>query len=206
MVKVGTFLFAVFSGILLVANAYADSQGDARKALEAKGIQVSEGEFLRQVERGDRTVVELFLQAGINPKAKVDGGSALIVATTRGHADIVQMLIAKGADVNARNKEGATPLMGAIMGGRKDIVSLLLDRGADVNASTATTTQVHAITPLFMAIPKGDKDFVQLLITRGADVNKKGNVGGGEMSPLTWALVNKKQEIADLLITKGARP
>lgn len=209
MIRVSAVLLSVIASLLLVTHAWADSQSNARKALEAKRIPVSEGEFLRQVERGDKTVVELFLQAGINANAKADGGSALIIATARGHADIAQMLIAKGADVHARNKEGLTPLMGAIIGERKgsvSLVSLLLDRGADVNASSSTTTQAHAVTPLFIAIQKGDKDLVQLLVTRGANVNQKGNDGGGEMSPLAWAQLNKNQDIANLLAAKGAKP
>jgi len=195
--------------LLFVTHAWADSQSDARKALEARRLHVSEGEFLGQVERGDKAVVELFLQAGTSVNTKNDAaGSALSIAAVKGHADIVHLLIANGADVHARNKEGLTPLMGAIIGERKgsvSLVSLLLDRGADVNASTATMARGHAITPLFIAIQKGDKDLVQFLITRGANVNQKGN-NGDEMSPLAWAQLNKQQDIANLLAANGAKP
>ena len=47
-----------------------------------------------------------------------------------GHLDVVQALIAKGADVNAT----LTALMTASRLGRVDVVQVLLDRGADVNA------------------------------------------------------------------------
>lgn len=208
MIRISAVLLSVIGSLLLVTHSWADSQSDARKALEAKRIPVTEGEFLRQVERGDKSLVELFLQAGINANANVDGGSALTLAAVKGHADIAQMLIAKGADVYVRNKEGLTPLMGAIIGERKgsvSLVSLLLDRGADVNATTATMARGHAITPLFIAIQKGDKDLVQFLITRGANVNQKGN-NGDEMSPLAWAQLNKQQDIANLLAANGAKP
>lgn len=207
MINVRTVLLSVMGCLLLVSHSWADSQSEARKALEAKRIPVSEGELLQRVERGDKSAVELLLQAGINVNAKDDAaGSALTIAAVTGHADIAQILLAKGADVHAQNNVGVTPLMGAIMGRRKDIASLLLDRGAAVNGTMGTMAQGYALTPLLLAIQSGDKNLVQLLIERGADVNKKGTVGGGEMSPLAWAQRNKQQDIADMLAGKGARP
>jgi ankyrin repeat protein len=46
-------------------------------------------------------------------------------------AEGVALLLARGADVNARQQVGYTPLMGAASGGRDDIVDLLLGKGAD---------------------------------------------------------------------------
>ena len=45
--------------------------------------------------------------------------------------EAVAMLLARGADVNARQQVGYTPLMGAASGGRDDLVDLLLQHGAD---------------------------------------------------------------------------
>jgi uncharacterized protein len=50
------------------------------------------------------------------------------------HLDVVQALIAKGADVNAKRNDGLTALMTASRRDRIDVVQALLDRGADVNA------------------------------------------------------------------------
>jgi hypothetical protein len=47
---------------------------------------------------------------------------------------ITQRLIAKGADVNAKNKNVATPLYSAAYFGHKDVAELLIAKGADVNA------------------------------------------------------------------------
>jgi len=48
-----------------------------------------------------------------------------------GHKEIVELLIAKGADVNSKDKSGYTPLHGAAT----DVtVELLIAEGADVNA------------------------------------------------------------------------
>jgi ankyrin repeat protein len=51
-----------------------------------------------------------------------------------GHTEIVQLLLEKGADVNAKNKYGRTALIYATERGYTEIVQLLLEKGADVNA------------------------------------------------------------------------
>mgnify|MGYP000480537135 FL=1 len=54
-------------------------------------------------------------------------------AAIRGHKEIAELLIAKGADVNAKNSVGQTPLQFAAGYGHKEIAELLIDNGADVN-------------------------------------------------------------------------
>ena len=51
-----------------------------------------------------------------------------------GHEDTVQMLLAYGADVNAKTDEGVTPLLYAALNGHLKVVDLLIKHGADVNA------------------------------------------------------------------------
>lgn len=55
-----------------------------------------------------------------------------------GNTDMVKLLIAKGLDVNAKDKYGRTALMCAARGGHAEIMRLLLDSGADVNAKMIT--------------------------------------------------------------------
>jgi len=61
------------------------------------------------------------------------GDSPLHLAAQMGHKEIVELLIAKGADVNAKCDVGWTPLHNAQ---DKEIVELLIAEGADVNAKT----------------------------------------------------------------------
>ena len=62
-----------------------------------------------------------------------DGWSALHLAAHYGHRDVVEALLAAGADVDtaARNEIGNTPLMAALAGRRLDIARILLERGAE---------------------------------------------------------------------------
>ena len=60
----------------------------------------------------------------------------LFWATKQGNIEIVKLLIAKGADVNAKDKDGSTPLYLVASRDKKEIVQLLIANGADVNAKT----------------------------------------------------------------------
>ena len=60
--------------------------------------------------------------------------TALLMASQFGHVDVVQALLAKGADVNAKDSRGLTALMMASQFGHVDVVQALIAKGADVNA------------------------------------------------------------------------
>ena len=53
---------------------------------------------------------------------------------TNANIEAVEQHIAAGADVNAKNDNGATPLYSAALGGHKEIAELLIAKDADVNA------------------------------------------------------------------------
>jgi ankyrin repeat protein len=91
-------------------------------------------------------------------------GQVLLQATEAG--DIVQMtaLLAKGAEVNARNAHGWTPLHVAAAGGDPAVIALLLQYGADVHAQSHIGT-----TPLDNATARGGRKAVMdLLLAHGA--------------------------------------
>src|SRR5688572_5824283 len=57
--------------------------------------------LVRLAAKGDRSAVEQLLREGVRPDARnKDGFTALIWAAGQGHIDVVQLLLAKGADVN----------------------------------------------------------------------------------------------------------
>jgi ankyrin repeat protein len=77
--------------------------------------------------------VRLLLARGAAVDARAnDGSTSLIMASDRGHLDVVRELLARGADVNARRNDGSTPLMGACDSGHLASATLLLDAGADL--------------------------------------------------------------------------
>ena len=79
-----------------------------------------------------------------------------------GRKDIVELLIAKGADVNAKfDDDGSTPLHLAAWKGHFETAELLIAAGADVNAKME-----DGDTPLDLA--KGHPEIAELLRKHGA--------------------------------------
>ena len=89
--------------------------------------------------------------------------SSLIEAASMGDTEKVQALLAKGADVHAKDNTGATVLLQTAWDGRTDAVRLLLAKGADVNAKDN-----KGGTALMAAKREDHKEIVRILKEAGA--------------------------------------
>ena len=110
--------------------------------------------------------------------------------------EVVKLLLASGANVNAKNMDGYTALTAACAGGHSDVVRLLLDQNADIKARTKAGD-----TALSLTCSRGDMEIAKLLLDRGADVNSRGLDGD---TPLTSASRSGHRDIVKLLLTRGA--
>ena len=70
----------------------------------------------------------------INSRDRKFGITPLAWAALAGHAEIAELLLRGGADVNAKNRDAGTALHGAAFFGRIEVAALLLDNGANTNA------------------------------------------------------------------------
>jgi ankyrin repeat protein len=59
------------------------------------------------------------------------GDTVLHTVCSWGDLEAVKLLVAAGADPNAKGDQGATPLFNAVIGGNPEVVSFLLESGAD---------------------------------------------------------------------------
>ena len=112
------------------------------------------------------------------------------------HKEIMQLLIAKGADVNAQAASGASPRFFAVLRDQPDDVKFLIDKGANVNAADA-----YGDTILDAALHLQYGSMIQIIVDRGADVNAKDQ---SEHRPLFYAMQMDDHKWADLLKKHGA--
>jgi ankyrin repeat protein len=175
--------------------AEAVRQGDARivKALLDAGSGTEganpDGQtaLMVAIKNGELPVFQLLIDAGaaVNAVEKVQEQTPLMwaAAATRNAAEMVKVLVAKGATVNARAKfndwpsqitseprgqyhayGGLTPLLYAARGGCYGCVEALVAGGADVNLPTP-----EGVTPILMALDNGHNGIAKFLIERGGN-------------------------------------
>lgn len=145
----------------------------------------------------------------VRPRDRTDGTTPLAWYLRRGHAmyrrdwictpEMVQLLIAHGADVNASTgKARETPLMFAADQG-PEMVQLLLDAGAEIEAKcrlfemTALNHAAHGKNETSLRSAK-------LLLENGAEVNHSSKAG----FPLTHACGRGNTSMVELLMEHGA--
>jgi uncharacterized protein len=121
------------------------------------------------------------------------GGTAFSRAAWNGDIEVMQLLLARGADANVVTEKGETallllagagwPLGQGYIRSEEEITAaldlLVEELGMDVNAATT-----EGITPVICAVFKGDNLVVQYLVDHGARLDVKDAKG---RSVITWA-------------------
>jgi ankyrin repeat protein len=124
------------------------------------------------------------------------GVTPLYWAAELGYTEVLQVLISKGADFNARGGLYGNALQAASREGHEKVVQLLLDNGADINVQNG-----HYGNALQAASDGGHEKVVQLLLDKGADVNARGGLYG---NALYAASDGGHEKVVQLLLDNGA--
>jgi ankyrin repeat protein len=155
---------------------------------------------------------------------------ARAVAAPNIDLEVIQRLIAWGADPNATDPIGVTPLVSAAEGGHDLVVDLLLKAGADLRLQNARgetalmraarcghvtvvkrlldaggdykTRDKMGITPLNAISELGHQEIAVELLNRGADPNQADNPG---RTALNFAVGKRDQAMVKLLLDRGAK-
>jgi ankyrin repeat protein len=123
------------------------------------------------------------------------GWTPIMYAALYGEADLVRVLLTRGANPKIHNDGGGTALMYAVEDAEK--VRLLLASGADVNARSG-----EGRTALLIAVGRnGSNDVVKVLLDAGADPSVRLPDGRG---PLALAVAARDPSLLQLLMDRGA--
>ena len=142
------------------------------------GPQPADISIHQAVFDGNIAAVKQHLDAGAEVDAKDDKfvGTFLHWAAAGGQNEIVELLIAKGADVNATDGDGDTPLhLAGNSTATKEIAELLISKGAGVNAMNLSPPgrRIGGMTPLDMATLGNRTEIADLLRKHGGKTKKE---------------------------------
>jgi uncharacterized protein len=159
---------------------------DAGAGVEGANLD-GETALMLAIKTGELPVVQMLMNAGanVNTVEKLHNQTPLMYAAAaeKNAGEMVQLLLAKGADVKARSLSydwpthfsdeprvqyhpfgGLTALLYAARDGCYECVEALIAKGADMNVPTP-----EGVTPLMIALDNDNTDIAKLLLDRGAN-------------------------------------
>lgn len=185
-------------GFLLAVPASGADQAKARKKLDDEYIAFTPEKFIQNVSRGEKKIVQLFLDAGMSVDAQDDKGkTALMTAAQEEDGKMLAFLLKLGANANLGDKENNTPLCRAADRGYSKNVAALIAAGADVK----TVCGAWGKTALHESAEEGDVASVTALIKAGASLEARDKYSE---PPLILSLKSSKADSLRALIAAGA--
>jgi ankyrin repeat protein len=165
--------------VKLLLDKGADKQAKNRNAITVLTSAVSSN---------DAGTVRYLIGCGCQPANVFNlfgasGNSPLELAVENGNAEIVEMLLANGVDVNSGDSNFAGHALNhALLSQKPEIARRLIEAGADLNRASP----VGKVPPIVLAAysETGDTTVVELMLKRGADVHAASQAGE---TVYTWA-------------------
>jgi len=179
----------------------------AVRLLLTRGVDVNHAESFQQTTalmwaaaEGHIDVVDVLIEAGAdanrqghittltdrnNADHPTGGFTALMFAARAGNDALVRRLVAKGANVNLKNGDGASAAMVAMYNDRFDVAGTLIELGSDVNdGSLYVTAEMRDATTDQFAFDGSRRrpdypnkltalDLMRILLEKGADPNQR---------------------------------
>ena len=180
--------------------------------------------IIASIRHGEQTKM-----SEINLQTK-NGESALSIAAKHGFSNVVKFLISKGANKQHFTYEHHTPLSLAVSQNHLNVVKVLFEEWISPNSHEKPYLHLSPIfnvksreiaqllidndavtdglynnknqSPLTVACQNGFLDVVEFFLDDGLDIN---HLDKDKKTPLSHALTNKHYDVANFLISKGAK-
>ena len=149
---------------------------------------------------GQLRVAQFLLDSGaeVNRSRDFNSWPPLLIAASSGHKAMVELLLAKGADMNSRDGSGQTALHLAAKNGFQSVAEVLLANKADVNARDGSQS-----TPLHEAAVNGHADVLTRLLSAGAKPDSEDDHG---RTALSYAVEKAHSDCVKALLAAKADP
>jgi ankyrin repeat protein/uncharacterized protein YceK len=159
------------------------------------------------VHAGRTDLARILLDRGADLNHRGRDSTPLHQAAALEDPALTELLLDRGASVDARSERAMTPLHVAAGRGRTPVAALLIARGADVDARDH-----RGATPLHVAASQGHLAVARVLVSHGADIDARSDDWDGGWlgifeergtTPLGEALRRRHAELAELLRSQG---
>jgi ankyrin repeat protein len=169
--------------------------GGANVNLQEEGLGATA--LLNALHARDAETARLLIARGADVTLEGGGYAPIIVASSNGTRQMMELLIEHAAVERARDESHLVrAIHGAARGGRTDIVEALLAAGVPVDIG------LPGFTPFIQATWKGQLETAQMLHAAGADPNAVSVTG---MTPLAYARSEDRTEVVAWLEEIGAK-
>jgi ankyrin repeat protein len=190
------------SGVSAILLATYFGHRDIAEVLLAKGAELNifEAAASGQLDRIRMLTEE---DSGLVDSYSSDGFTPLGLAAFFGRKDVLDFLLAHGANPNAasKNQMRVLPLHSAVAH-RQPEVALTMAESLLLNGAEVNVAQDGGWTPLHQAAAHGQMEIMKLLFAHGADVNAKSEDG---TTPLQMAQNKDYPEATEMLRQHGAK-
>jgi ankyrin repeat protein len=169
--------------------------------------KTAQGTTVLMLAARDLEKVKLLLERGADVNARTEAGVTplMIAARYRGNAEVVRLMLKKGARPNADKgvtvRNDASALFYALMAGDLQTAKALAEAGARMN-DPMKVLGVFYTKPLVYAVFVGDAAMVDYLIGKGASPNEE-DVDG--VTALEWAAIGNHADVVQVLLAWGAQ-
>lgn len=179
--------------------------------------------LLEALNEGHSSIAEMLILKGADihrTKATREANTAIHLAAREGLTHLIELLLAKGVDVNTKNEYGNTALHDAVLFGKSNVVKYLIKHGADANISNSEGERAVEIAMrenqqtiaalllgssnrhnLHLAAYVGSVKIAEALSVGEANIDSVDDYG---QTPLHYAINNGHIIFIDWLLAKGA--
>ena len=187
--KLNTKFVCMLVGLLLLATTGCNG-GQSKTKTDL---------IIKLVRNGDKQGLQAQIDKGVDLNSFGSEGYGLLhVAAISGSEEMVNFLIANGAEVSLKDhRSESSPIVFEIQNQDYDMVVQFLDHGADVRA-----VDWGGCEPIHMAANIGTPQIIQELFDRGADINARNNLGESPLFSASFGFA--EIECLEALLILGA--
>jgi len=154
--------------------------------------------FSVTLELGDVKQAQRWLDEGLDPNFEGQLiGTGLMIGAWEGNIPLMELFLARGADIHRTNRFGETALMLAAWKNRAEAMQWLLARGAQANRPDREWTALHYATFA------GNAPLVETLLAAGANPNARSTNGS---TVIMMAAREGHAALSKRLLEAGANP